>query len=62
MRHPRGENTISKLFDSPLIIPRVPVTFAKVGCGRVLAKDFTSLQESNTRSCEDKLFLNASND
>ena len=45
MRHPRGENTISKLFDSPLIIPRVPVTFAKVGCGRVLAKDFTSLQE-----------------
>ena len=37
----------SQLFHSPLIIPHVPVTFAKTKCGRGLAKDFISLQVSN---------------
>ena len=55
--HPRSENNISKLFHSPLIIPRVPVTFAKIKCGRGLAKDFISLQDPHTRSYGENLFL-----
>ena len=30
----QGRNTTSLSFHSPLIIPRVPVTFAKIKCGR----------------------------
>ena len=56
IRHPKGDNTISQLFHSPLIIPRGPVTFAKTKCGRGLAKDLISLQDSHRRSCEENLF------
>ena len=56
IRHPKGENTTSLSFHSPLIIPRVPVTFAKIKCGRGSAKDFTSLQDSRTRSYEEMFF------
>ena len=56
-RHPRRKNTISKLFHSPLIIPSVPVNFAKIKRGRGLAKDFAALQDSHTRSSERKSFL-----
>ena len=57
------ENSTSWLFHYPLIIPRVHVTFAKMECGRALAKDFTSMQDSHTRSYEIKSFLaNAQND
>ena len=58
IRHPKGENTISKLFHSLLTIPRytVPVTFAKINCRSGLAKDFTSLQDFHTRSYEESLF------
>ena len=55
-RHPKGENTTSLSFHSPLIIPRVPVAFAKINCGRGSAKDFISLQDSRTRSDEKKVF------
>ena len=53
IRHPKGENTTSLSFHSPLIIPRVPVTLAKIKCGRGSAKDFISLQDSRTRSYEE---------
>ena len=53
--HFRGENTIFSLLHSPLI-PRVPVIFAQIKCGRGLAKDFTSLQDSHTRSYDENLF------
>ena len=43
IRHPKRENTTSLSFHSPMIIPRVPVTFAKIKCGRGSAKDFISL-------------------
>ena len=56
IRHPRGENSISWLFHFPLIIPHVPVTFAKIKCGRGLAKDFTILQDSHTKSYDRKYF------
>ena len=56
IRHLRRENTFSSLLHSPLIIPRVPVTFAKIKYGRGLAKDFTSLQDSHTRCYEGNLF------
>ena len=63
IRHPRGENSISWLFHFPLIIPSVPVNLAKIECGRGLAKDFTILQDSHTKSYERKSFLtNAPND
>ena len=63
IRHPRGENSISWLFHFPLIIPSVPVNLAKIECGRGLAKDFTILQDSHTKSYERKYFLtNAPND
>ena len=39
------KNTISWQFDSTLVIPSVPVTFAKRKCGRGIAKYFTSLQD-----------------
>ena len=55
IRHPRGENTIFSLLLSPMIILRVPVTFAKIKCRRGLAKDFTSLQDSHTRSYDENL-------
>ena len=55
IRHPRGEDTFSQLFRSPLTILRVPVTFAKIECGRGLAKDCTSLQDSHTKSLEENL-------
>ena len=32
-----------------LIIPRVPVNLVKIKCGRGLAKDFTTLQDSHTK-------------
>ena len=38
IRHPKGENTISSLLHSPLMIPRVPVTFARIECRRGLQK------------------------
>ena len=56
IRHSKGENTTSLLFHSPLIIPCVPVTFAKLKCGRGSAKDFISLQDSRTRSYEENIF------
>ena len=56
IRHPMGENTTSLSFHSPLIIPHVPVTFAKIRCGRGSAKDFISLRDSCTRSCEENVF------
>ena len=63
IRHPRGENSIPWLFHFPLIIPSVPVNLAKIKCGRGLAKDFTILQDSHTKSYERKSFLrNALND
>ena len=63
IRHPRGENSISWLFHFPLIISRVPVNLAKMKCGRGLAKDFTILQDSHTKSYGKKSFLpNAPND
>ena len=63
IRHPRGENSISWLFQFPLIMPRVPVNLAKIECGRGLAKGFTILQDSHTKSYERKSFLrNALND
>ena len=40
IRHPRGENGISWLFQFLLIIPRVPVNLAVIKCGRGLEKDF----------------------
>ena len=58
----QGENTSSLSFHSPLIIPRVPVTFAKIKCGRGSGKDFISLQDSRTRSYEEMFLKNASND
>ena len=57
IRHPRGENTISKLFHPLLIIPRVPLSFAKIKCGRGLAKDFASLPDSHTRSYRENPFF-----
>ena len=57
IRHPKGENTTFQLFHSPLIIPRVPETFANIKCGRGLAKDFTTLHDFHTRSYEENLFL-----
>ena len=57
IRHPRGENSIFWLLYFFLIMPRVPVTFAKIKCGRGLAKDFTILQDSHTKSYESKPFL-----
>ena len=63
IRHPRGENSIFWLFYFPLIIARLPVNLAKIKCGRELAKDLTSLQDSHTRSYGKKSFLtNAPND
>ena len=63
IRHPRGENSMSWLFQFPLIIPRVPVNVAKIKCGRGLEKDFTILQDSHTNSYERKYFLtNSPND
>ena len=56
IRHPRGENSIFWVFHFPLIIARLPVNLAKIKCGRELAKDFTSLQDSHTKSYEKKLF------
>ena len=53
IRHPKGENTTSQLFYSPLIIPRLPVTFSKTKCGRGSGKDLISLQDSGTRSYEE---------
>ena len=45
------------------LIQRVPVTFAKIKCGRGSAKDLISLQDSRTRSYKENVFLkNASND
>ena len=38
------------------MIPHVPVTLPKIKCRRGLAKDFTSLQDSHTRSYEETLF------
>ena len=38
IRHPRGQNNISKRVHSPLTIPRVPVTLANIKWGRSLAK------------------------
>ena len=37
-----------------MIIPHVPVNLAKIKCGRGLAKDFTILQDSHTKSYERK--------
>ena len=63
IRHPMGENSIFWLFHFPLIILSVPVNLAKIKCGRGLAKNFTILQDSNTKSYERKSFLtNAPND
>ena len=63
IRHPRGGNSISWLFHFPLIIARLPVNLAKIKCGRALAKDFTILQDSHTKSYERKSSLtNAPND
>ena len=63
IRHPRGENSIFWLFYFPLIIARLPVNLGKIKCGRALAKDFTILQDSHTKSYERKSFLtNAPND
>ena len=63
IRHPMGENSISWLFHSPLILPRVHITFAKIKCGRGLARDLTSLQDSQTTYYERTSFLtNAPND
>ena len=56
IRHPMGENTTSLSFHSPLIIPRVPVKFAKIKCGRGSANDFISLQDFRTRSCKENVF------
>ena len=56
IRHPKGENTTSLSFHSPLIIPRVPVTFATIKCERGSAKDFISLQDSRTRSYKEMFF------
>ena len=49
-----GENTTSPISFS-LVKPYVPVTFAKIKCGRYLAKDFNSMQGSNIRSFEESL-------
>ena len=57
IRHPRGENSISWLFYFPLIIPHVPVNLAKIKRGRALAKDFTILQDSHTKSYKRKYLL-----
>ena len=38
IRYPRGENSISWLSHSPLIILLVHVTFTMIKCGRGLAK------------------------
>ena len=63
IRHPKGENTISLLFHSPLIIPRVPVTFEKIKCGRGSGKDFISLQIPVQGLTKKKcIFKNALND
>ena len=63
IRYPRGENSISWLFHFLLIIPRVHVNLAKIKRGRELAKDFTTLQDSHTKSYERKsLLTNALND
>ena len=56
IRHPRGENSIFWLFYFPLIIARVLVNLSKITCGRALAKDFTILQDSHTKSYERKSF------
>ena len=56
VRHPKGENTTSLSLHSPMIIPSVPVTFAKINCGRGSAKDSISLQDSRTRSCKENVF------
>ena len=63
IRHPMVESSIFWLFYFPLIIARLPVNLAKIKCGRELAKDFTSLQDSHTKSYEKNFFLtNAPND
>ena len=63
IRYPRGENSISLLFHFPLIIPRLHVNLGKIKRERELAKDFTNLQNSHTKSYEGKYFLtNAPND
>ena len=57
IRHHRRENSFSWLFHFSLIIPRVLVNLAKRKCGRGLAKDFTILQDSHTKSYETKSLL-----
>ena len=39
-----------------LLLPSEPVNLAKVKCGRGLAKDFTILQDSHTKSYERNFF------
>ena len=56
IRHPKGESTSSYLFQSPLIMSRVSVTFAKIKCCRDSAKGFISMQDSRTRSYEENPF------
>ena len=62
IKHRRGEGTTSSLLHSRLTIPRVPVTSAKIKCGRGLAKDFISLQDSHMVLQRKSFFKNASND
>ena len=45
-----GDNTISTWFRHPQMIPSAPVTFAYIKCGRGLAKDAITLQDSHTKS------------
>ena len=51
----QGRKYYLLIFHYPLIIPRVPVTSAKIKCGRGSAKDFISLQDSRTRSYEENV-------
>ena len=53
---PLAETSISKVFDSSLVIAHVRVTVARLKCRRGLVKDFISSQDSHTRSYEANVF------
>ena len=62
IRHPTGENNISSLLHSPLIIPCVPVTFANINVEGTWQR-ISSVHKTPIQGLLKKLlFKDASND